>query len=720
MKLFNKDETLLEKYYKELKSKKNPTIDIEVNLEDIIEYLEETISSKSNPFSSDQILIDVLNNYIKDEDLREYTIKTSTLKLYLKEVLKIYHDIVSTNIERDKQNEETLRTILNRIIEKQDGKSILELDMFNSLFFNLFKNKNNYFQVMEIFEKDNALQNKKEFDKFITYAFNNREYFNQEEIFTANLKKILKMYIVTPEEDFYELYTEENKKRIGIYEIDENLIEELDDIITNSDSVLQELQREKKLSEKTILSLKKELNTAIDKLKTSTKTEENNIKKEAKDLLEQFKLDLRNAIQEETDKFRKDTDTILNSVNDKVEEKINNVKIITNQIDEETRKELQRIRKTGNETVEKLRKAIGENPDIEKVLETYLPVNELIEKLQETQTMIQNVPTIVTNPQKVVSIPTIITPKEIPQDINHFFDPRISFTSRFNELKEKMKKKEEEGEIYHKKFPDLLKMIMEDCNPYLWGNSGLGKTYMIKQAFELLEQEYRPINKILEDYDIIGVTLPNGEYSNPLWYQCYKYGYGAFLDELDSSNSEATIVINSFTSNKEGSFYPFPSGEVVYRHPNFRIVAAGNTAGTGADIYFNDRKQLDESVQQRLMPLELTPDSRIEEKILKNYPDWFEFTQNFRKATDNYAKERKLKAAPGELTTRDTEQIKQLKDNKVFTDEEIIEYEIIENKSDDYLGYLVDEMQKYYQGGRQKSKKLYNSFQKRVNEIRGE
>jgi MoxR-like ATPase len=297
---------------------------------------------------------------------------------------------------------------------------------------------------------------------------------------------------------------------------------------------------------------------------------------------------------------------------------------------------------------------------------------------------------------------TIISEKEIPKNINHFLDSRIPFESRFSEIKEKKEEKEALGEIYHEKFLTLIKMIMEDCNPYLWGNSGEGKTFMINQAFELLGLDYRPINKILKDYDIIGLTLPNGEYTNPLWYQCYKFGYGVFLDEFDRCSNKSKIVINSFTSNREGSFYSFPNQEIVYCHPNFRIVAAGNTS------------KLDEVVIQKFMPLHINEDSHIEKEILKNYPEWFEFVQNFRKAS--YVVERSLKLS--ELTTRDTSKIKQLKDNKSFSDEEIIDYEIIGNKNDNYLNSLVNILDKYYQNGNEESNNLYKIFKQKVKKIR--
>ena len=718
MAFFKKTElTYLEKYRKNLsemmKKSANSSVDSD-KISDVLPFLDKILSNGKNPFFTDELLTEVLDYYLQQDQFHYFSD-------YIREALDVYRSVIVGNIsdQDDSLDTEKLQMIVWKILceHTPDHDSIFLDDLFNASFFNLFHDKSNYFQIMKRVQDDDI---DRYFDDFVVYAMKSREFFANEEVFSSHLLTVLNdlYYSDASGQDVQEIYDhhlEENRKKVGIYDVDEARLEEFDVLLNDAEGILNQLRDERKLSEQSVQQIKKQLKNSIEQLKQVSQSEEKSMNVKMTELLEHFKLQLMEALEEEVAKFRQDTDSILNSINDQVQRKASEISVISSQIDTVTRDELQRIRTVGNETEQKLRQAISEHPELEKALQNYLPISELIEHLQHAQTLVATTPSSI----QVVA-PHVIQPKEIPKDINHFFDKRIPFESRYRELMEKMQQKEEDGEIYHEMFPTLIKMIMEDCNPYIWGNSGLGKTHMIHQAFDLLDLHYLPINKILEDYDVIGSILPNGDYSSPLWYQCYKYGYGAFLDELDSSNSEATIVLNSFTSNKKDSFYAFPNQEIVYRHPNFRIVAAGNTAGMGADITFLDRKQLDDSVQQRLMPLELTPDFRIEKMILEKYPDWFEFMQNFRKATNAYAKINHLKAAPGELTTRDAAQIRDLKDDHAFSDRELIEFEVIENKSPEYLAFLAENMKQYYGSGIEESKRLYKTFQKRVQEVRNQ
>ena len=108
--------------------------------------------------------------------------------------------------------------------------------------------------------------------------------------------------------------------------------------------------------------------------------------------------------------------------------------------------------------------------------------------------------------------------------------------------------------------------------------------------------------------DLLGFNNANGVYVPSNFYRCYKYGDMIFLDELDNSISSSTIALNSFIGKGENSAYTFPNGDRIKRHPNFRILTAGNTRGNGRTVLHNTRQKLDESVSQRLTPLEIDYD----------------------------------------------------------------------------------------------------------------
>lgn len=683
----------------------------EQRIREVLPLIDTLIERNTTPLGTDETLIQILDYYI---NYSEY----SDFNSYWEKAKETYETVLPLGIKSD--NAEQLTKLYENLFLPN---GIFEQNLFNSEFFNLFQNKSNYLITMKELSKKTA-KTKQFLPKIVEYSRNNREYFTNEELFTDNLAKTINeinnIDITQGDIDYLlNSLTAENKKRVGIYDISQDKLEEIDDILNSADSVLERLKSQNKLSEETVLELKRQLKTALEEL---TKQKSENIKNldlKVKEQLEIFKKELNTALSTEVEKFRQDTDLILNEASLKMDRKSKELSAFVIDLDNSTRKELNRIRKTGSEIEAKIKQAIKDNPDLEKTLQNYLPIPELMKKLNEVQQVVTSTSNVVLptseeiiTPIKKIVTPTIVLPKDVPSTINHYLDPRIPFTSRFNELEEIIDRNEENGEIYHQKIKTIIKMVMEDCNPYLWGSSGLGKTYLVKQIFNLLGLDYLPINKILEDYDLIGAMLPNGEFSNPLWYQCYKYGKGAFLDELDSSNSEAAIVLNSFTSSDKDVFYPFPNQEIVYRHPNFRIIAAGNTHGNGADENFNDRKKLDESVLQRLMPVYLEPDERIEKTILKDYPEWADFISSFRKATNKYAKSRDLSFAPGEVTTRDAEKIKQLKEDNAFTDEEIMEYEVIETKDDNYLSFLLKQLEKIYESDEEHSKKekIYTKF----------
>ena len=295
----------------------------------------------------------------------------------------------------------------------------------------------------------------------------------------------------------------------------------------------------------------------------------------------------------------------------------------------------------------------------------------------------------------VVGMQSIIVPKkerEVVEKVNYYFDTNIPFCDRFKELMDKKNEDiEKTGAIYHEKFDDLLTIVLNNDVPYIFGPSGCGKTYMIeKQLAKLLGLDVVTNGFIMYETDILGFNNANGEYVPSNFYRCYKYGDMIFLDELDNSTPSSTIVLNSFIGKDDDSSYTFPNGDRVKRHSNFRIISAGNTRGNGRTESHNTRKKIDEAVMQRLTPIEIDYDNRIEKKILEDYPDWYNFAINFREAIrdirignsdgPNYN---------GTLTTRDIEAIKRYKRDNSFSDEKIIEYEVIENKDADYLNQII-------------------------------
>ncbi len=282
--------------------------------------------------------------------------------------------------------------------------------------------------------------------------------------------------------------------------------------------------------------------------------------------------------------------------------------------------------------------------------------------------------------------------------VNPLLDRNIPFQKRYSIAMKEKQRRMEQGEIFHEMFDDVLTAVMEEVNPYLIGPSGCGKTYMTRQIGEILGIELFDIGYINEEYDILGYVTAMGEYSESNFYRLYKYGGIAFCDELDNGNSKATVKLNSFLSNSQKAGYCFPGGEYVDKHPNFRVIAAGNTDGSGADMNYSTREKIEESVQQRMIPIYVDYDNRVEQMILRDYPDWFEFACAFRAATDDWETACGI-PAQGIFTTRDSYRVKMYLDNGSFTPQKIMSYEFVQTKEPEYLGFLKEDISKRLKKG---------------------
>ena len=425
------------------------------------------------------------------------------------------------------------------------------------------------------------------------------------------------------------------------------------------------------------------------------------------------------------------------------EAKLNELRGMARMITATATSELSRINSETSSAIDKINNYVN-NDEIEKILSKADENEELLNKIRrleilndknisiieqkmdtEKDAVAQGTQASATQPSQVAYTYTQNIPQQAvatPQDmtvipeINPLLDTSVPFEQRFKIVMEEKKRREEAGEHFHKMFDDVVIAIMEDANPYMIGPSGCGKTIMVKQIASILNMDFIDIGYINEEYDILGFQTATGGYSTPNFYRCYKYGIIAFCDELDNGNSRATVKLNSFLSNNQGASYNFPNGENVKRHNNFRIIAAGNTAGNGADANYNTREKIEESVQQRFMPIYVDYDNYVEEKILGEYKDWYNFIVLFREGTDAWGASNDCSAA-GILTTRDACKIKRYLDNKSFDAGKILDYEFIQTKDMEYLAFLVSFM-KGKVTSYPEAAGIFAMFEEKVNELR--
>ena len=158
-------------------------------------------------------------------------------------------------------------------------------------------------------------------------------------------------------------------------------------------------------------------------------------------------------------------------------------------------------------------------------------------------------------------------------------------------------------------FESIVQDVADGYMPYLYGAAGCGKSHTAQQVAEALGLDFYPMQQLMFAHQVEGYGNAAGEYVETPFYKAFRYGGLTFLDEFDGSAPEAAIVINSAVAN---GVYTFPVVGTVKAHPNFRIMAAGNTIGQGADMAYTGRSVLDASTRDRMAYYEMTYDPRVE------------------------------------------------------------------------------------------------------------
>lgn len=186
--------------------------------------------------------------------------------------------------------------------------------------------------------------------------------------------------------------------------------------------------------------------------------------------------------------------------------------------------------------------------------------------------------------------------------------------------------KEMEG-IFHEKFEHIVKLITANIPTLLVGPAGSGKNHTLEQAAEALGLDFYFSNAITQEFKLTGFIDANGRYHETQFYKAFKNGGLFFLDEVDASIPEVLIILNSAIANR---YFDFPTGR-VQAHEDFRVVAAGNTTGTGADSLYVGRSQLDAATIDRFAQVEFGYDENVEAQLASN-TDLYSFIKTVRDA----------------------------------------------------------------------------------------
>jgi hypothetical protein len=99
---------------------------------------------------------------------------------------------------------------------------------------------------------------------------------------------------------------------------------------------------------------------------------------------------------------------------------------------------------------------------------------------------------------------------------------------------------------------------------------------------------------------------------------------------MDNASSNLLTALNGALENGSAAF---PCG-MVERHPNFVLIATGNTPALGANPMFPDRRPLDGALRERFLFLRWDTDTKLEQSLaLAVNPDataWVVWVQTLR------------------------------------------------------------------------------------------
>ena len=180
----------------------------------------------------------------------------------------------------------------------------------------------------------------------------------------------------------------------------------------------------------------------------------------------------------------------------------------------------------------------------------------------------------------------------------------------------------------HEKFDRVLQLVSANIPVFLTGAAGTGKNVICKQVAEALGLEFYFSNAVTQEFKITGFIDASGKYQKTQFYDAFTKGGVFFLDEIDASIPEVLVILNAAIANR---YFDFPTGRVE-AHENFRVIAAGNTVGKGADNNYTGRYCIDAASLDRFALLNIDYSEKIELNICENNQELVNFAHKFRQA----------------------------------------------------------------------------------------
>lgn len=252
----------------------------------------------------------------------------------------------------------------------------------------------------------------------------------------------------------------------------------------------------------------------------------------------------------------------------------------------------------------------------------------------------------------------------------------------YKPTKDEIKPVKKLNKISHNKTASIVKILQTGLNVYLYGEAGTGKSQIAEDVAEILDIPFYFTGKCSSEFDLIGFKNASGEYVSTPFYEAFTKG-GLFLfDEIDASNENALIKFNSALSQ---GYFDFPVGNAK-KHPDFKVIATGNTAGKGANLRYNTRRKLDGSTLDRFAMLHIDYDCNIENVVAGGNAELVSFVHQLRESANK-------NDIDMIVSYRAISKIVKLETIKEFTLSEVLQMAIFGNLSVDDMVILIGDIE---------------------------
>lgn len=186
-----------------------------------------------------------------------------------------------------------------------------------------------------------------------------------------------------------------------------------------------------------------------------------------------------------------------------------------------------------------------------------------------------------------------------------------------------------EGQPRHYHFAEILQAVNVAIPVALIGPAGSGKSTVCKQVADALNLKYYLQNSVSGVHELAGYMDAHGKYHGTTFRYAFEHGGLVLLDEVDTSDPGALKWLNTALANNHAMFPD--QGDPIKRHPDFRMIIAANTYGTGADRLYVGANQLDASTLDRFVFFDFGYDEKLEFAVA-GHDSWVKRVQSIRKA----------------------------------------------------------------------------------------